>query len=362
MQNFDLYSLGYDDYFEQSFTSLSAAGQIPARIASEQKDRYLLWGNFGEKWAVLSGKLRYTAVSREELPAVGDWIITETSGDGEAVIHGVLPRRSKFSRGAAGEKTGEQIAAANIDTVFIVMGLDHDYNLRRLERYATVAWDSGASPVIILNKADLCDDAEERVRLAEESAPGIPVHAISAAASDNESPREILLSYLKPGKTAVLLGSSGTGKSTITNLLLGAGEQKTAAVREDDSRGRHTTTSRQMFRLPSGGIVIDTPGMRELKLWSSEDSLEEVFSDIEGAAAACRFADCSHQGEPGCAVADAVAEGRISKERFASYLKLRRELAYLERRQNEGAARAERLRWKQIAKAVKGISKEKRMP
>jgi ribosome biogenesis GTPase len=306
---------------------------------------------------IASGKLRYTATSTEELPVVGDWVITE--GDGDGVIHRVLPRKSKFSRVAAGEKTIEQIAAANIDTVFIVMGLDHDYNLRRIERYAAVAWDSGANPVIILNKVDLSDDPEKYIRLAEEVAPGIPIHAISALAQDSTSNRKILINYLKPGKTAVLLGSSGTGKSTITNLLLGSEHQKTAAVREDDSRGRHITTARQMFLIPSGGIIIDTPGMRELKLWSSDDSLEEVFSEIEEVARYCRFADCSHQGEPGCAVAEAVEAGKISKEGVTSYLKLQRELAYIERRQKEGAARVEKLRWKKIAKEIKTLNKRK---
>ncbi|OPZ62243.1 MAG: putative ribosome biogenesis GTPase RsgA [Firmicutes bacterium ADurb.Bin506] len=318
-------------------------------MASEHKHLYRVYSDKGDCLASVSGRLRHAAYGREAYPAVGDWVVITLSDDGHhdhAVIHAILPRRSKFSRKVAGKVLDEQIVAANVDTVFIVNALNHDFNLRRIERYLTVTWDSGATPVIVLTKADLCPDVDAHVDSAQSVAPGVDVVAISCITGQglNQLDR-----YLLPGRTVALLGSSGAGKSTIINRLVGAEVQRTQAVRTDDDRGRHTTTARELIAIPGKGMIIDTPGMRELQLWAGDDdTVSDAFADISQLAVACKFSDCSHGSEPGCAVRHALREGTLDPDRFESFLKLQRERAYISRKENIHELLAERDRWKKI--------------
>src|SRR6185436_10934401 len=260
--------------------------------------------------AVAAGRLRHEAKSAAQMPTVGDWVAILVRDDGLATIRHVLPRRSKFSRRTAGRAAGEQVVAANVDTVFLMMGLDRDFNPRRLERYLAVAAASGAAPVVLLNKADVLAPGEREERLAAVGAVahGVPVLALSVRAGDG---LEELRRHLAPARTAALLGSSGVGKSTLLNLLATADLQRTGAVGVQDGRGKHTTSHAQLFALPDGALIIDTPGLRELQLWEPEASLEGAFADVLALAAGCRFSDCGHGEEPGCAVRAAVADGRL---------------------------------------------------
>jgi ribosome biogenesis GTPase len=312
--------------------------ELTARVVEEQRGSYRLLIEDTEYLAELAGRLRHRAVARAELPAVGDWVraAARAPGSGRAVIHEVLPRRSRISRGAAGNPTEEQVLAANVDTAFIVTSLNLDLNPRRLQRYVTLAWNGGVTAVILLTKADLCTDPETAVTEVAAATPGVAVHAISAWLGQG---LEALAPYLGPGKTCVLLGSSGAGKSTIVNHLLGAEALRVSPVREADGRGIHTTTHRELIRLPGGALLIDTPGLREVQLWNGDEDggLEQAFGDIASFAKACRFTDCQHQTEPGCAVKAAVAEGTLEPGRLASHAKLQRELAFLERKQDKRA-------------------------
>jgi ribosome biogenesis GTPase / thiamine phosphate phosphatase len=329
-------------------SNVTASNLTPARVTSEHKGLYNLQTEVGEFAAAIAGKLRHQATEAQDYPAVGDWVVaTVRPSEQKATIHHILPRRSKFSRKAVGGKIDEQVIAANIDTVFLVSGLDLDFNPRRIERYLLLAWESGANPVIVLNKADLCGDVEACLLAVEAIAPAVPIVVLSALQADGLSGLE---PYLKSGQTIALIGSSGVGKSTLTNQLLGTTVQLTQDVRESDSRGRHTTTHRELLPLPSGGLIIDTPGMRELQLWAGEDSLQGTFTDIDALAATCRFRDCQHQQEPGCAVREAVELGNLDGSRLANYLKLQKEVAYLSRKQDQQAFLEEKAKWKQISK------------
>lgn len=292
---------------------------------------YKLYTEAGEVLAEISGRFRFEVMEQEQYPAVGDWVVISLRADEKrATIHKVLPRKSKFSRKVAGLEIREQIVAANVDKVFLVNALNRDFNIKRIERYLIMAWESGADPVIILSKADLCDDLEEKLMEVERTAVGVPIHVISTV--DGRGLDE-LNQYLIPGRTIALLGSSGVGKSTLINHLAQKELQKTNEVREYDDRGRHTSTSREMFVLDSGTIMIDTPGMREIQMWSGEDGLTEAFEDIEKLAARCKFTDCKHKKEPGCAVREAIENGTLSSERFESYIKLQKEIRIAERKQ-----------------------------
>jgi ribosome biogenesis GTPase len=305
----------------------------------EHKGGYILYTALGEQTATLSGKLRHRAQSSLDLPAVGDWVTVQ-----EGQIQALLPRRTAFIRRKVGTRTEAQVVASNIDTAFLVMGLDHDFNLRRLERYLLMTWESGAKPVVVLNKADLCQDLPSQVAQVERLAPGLPVIPLSALEQRGLEP---LTPYLQPGQTVVLLGSSGVGKSTLTNQLLGWGKQQVQAVRADDQRGRHTTTHRELLCLPTGGLIMDTPGMRELQLWSSPaSSVGNTFAEVETLTQQCRFRDCQHQEEPGCAVQAALQQGELPPERYESYQKLQRELHYQARKQDQQLYLAEKERWK----------------
>ncbi len=310
-----------------------------------------LRGAEGEWLAEASGRLRYTSRGPEDRPAVGDWVaLSSPPGSGLALVHAVLRRRTAFVRRAAGDVTVQQVLAANVDTVFLVMGLDRDYNPRRIERALVLAWESGAVPVVLLNKADLCEDADGRRAEVEAVAPGVPVLVLAAKEGTG---LEGLSPWLERGKTVALLGSSGVGKSTIVNRLLGEERQRTREVRSSDQRGRHTTTHRELVALPGGGLLLDTPGLREIQLWASDVGLAAAFEDIEALAPGCRFRDCAHLSEPGCAVRAAVEADELSADRLASYHKLRAEVRSLEVRESPLLQREELARWRAIHKSLK---------
>lgn len=353
----ELVNLGWSDRFAHSFAPYADQGYRVGRVAVVYRSQYHLFTEQGDLTATLTGKFRHQTQTSEDFPAVGDWVVIQTVDDTQqGLIEAVLPRKSQFSRQAAGTRTAAQIVAANVDTLFLMSGLDQDFNLRRIERYLVMAWESGASPVIVLNKADLCGNLDQAIMAVEDIAFGVPIISLSALQQDN---LEALNPYLKPGYTIALLGSSGVGKSTLTNQLLSSEIQITQTVREDDSKGRHTTTSRTMLRLPSGALLIDTPGMRELQLWLAEDSVDETFADIETLAQQCRFRDCQHQSEPGCAIQAALASGELSAKRFGNYQKLQKEQAYAHRRRDQQAQHNSKARWKSITKTIRQKTRRK---
>ncbi|MEX1128499.1 MAG: ribosome small subunit-dependent GTPase A [Vicinamibacterales bacterium] len=349
---------GWNETFAAAFAEQAAEGRIPGRVVLEHTHIYRVGTADGELLARVSGRLRHRATARPDFPAVGDWVVVEPVADSDARIHAVLPRRSRFSRRAAGDTTEEQIVAANIDVVFLVGGLDGDFNPRRIERYLVVAWESGATPVIVLNKADLVPDPARHVAEVEGVAPGVRVHAVSARQPETI---EVLRQYVTAGRTAALLGSSGVGKSTIVNRLVGYDLLRTQDVRITDSRGRHTSTARQMVLLEGGGILIDTPGMRELQLWDSGDARGDAFADIEALAASCRFRDCRHRQEPGCAVRAAAATGELPASRLASYQKLEAEREHQGTERDARALLEDKRKSKIQSKAINRYLKDKRV-
>ena len=335
-----LAAIGWDDFFASAYAPWTDTRDVrPGRIAIEFNQIFRVYVEDGEVDAVTAGRLKHRAASRAELPAVGDWVAVRQRPEDGAVIVGVLHRRTAFTRRAAGEPTGEQVVAANVDVVFVVMGLDRDYNPRRLERYLLMARESGAAPVILLTKPDLSPDLSAHIRDVTTLAGAIGIHVVNPKRGEGV---EQLLAHLAAGRTAALLGSSGVGKSTIINRLVGVDVQRTREVRASDSRGRHTTTHRELVMLPGGGLIIDTPGMRELQLWDAADAVRETFDDIDALAAGCHFTNCRHRDEPRCAVKAAVAEGTLPAERLDSYVKLQDELATLARQQEERAWRTRR--------------------
>ena len=339
-----LVDLGWTPAFEEQFAPYAADGFEPARVAVEHRDAYVVYTARGERQAELSGRLRHAAAERGELPAVGDW--TAVTPTEPALVQAVLQRRTAFSRLAATDhgQTVEQVVAANVDVVFLTAGLDGDFNVRRLERYLTLGWESGASPVVVLTKLDLCDDVDAALLEVGSIAIGVPVHAVSNVTGEGV---EELARYLSAGQTVAALGSSGVGKSSLVNRLAGEELMATADVRAD-GRGRHTTTARQLLILPGGGLFLDTPGMRELRLWDSDDGLATTFDDVTAAAARCRFRDCSHEAEPDCGVRAALAGGTLDEERYLSWRKLQNELRHLALKQDarlRSEARKERRRF-----------------
>ncbi len=351
-----LHSLGWQTSHDEQFLSHRNSGFVPARVSEEQRERYLVIAEEGELRAEVTGRMIYTAGSRLDYPAVGDWVAISPTGDGTALIHAILPRRTLFTRKAAGETTEVQVLVANIDTTFVVTDAGHDFNLRRLERYLVLVRESGSEPVVVINKADLNERAFDLVPQVREIAPESAICLTNAAAGDG---LDALAPFLREGRTVALLGSSGVGKSTLVNRLLGEERMKTLAIREADGRGRHTSTFRKLLVLPQGGVVIDTPGMREIQLWAGEEMLAETFDDIEALAEMCRFRDCGHGQEPGCAVRRALEDGSLADTRFASYQKLRREVRYLATRQDMRAMLEERARWKRISRLAQEYSRMK---
>ncbi len=352
-----LADMGWDASFEQKMAPYADAGMIPARVVRQDKGIYTVRARSSSLAAGVAGRLRHDAASQADLPVVGDWVaLKPRRGDGPAVIHAVLERRSCFSRKEAGSRTAEQALCANVDTAFIVSSLvgDRGFVPRRIERYLTLAWDTEVEPVGVLNKRDLCEDVTSHVTRAEEIAQGVPVFAVSALTGEGV---EATFAHLNQGKTAVLLGPSGVGKSSLINSLLGEEAVKTGMVRADDGRGRHVTSWRELIVLPGRGVIIDTPGMRELQLWADDVALDGSFSDISTLAAGCRFRDCMHQSEPGCAVRAAVEDGTIEAARLESYLRQQIELNYLDRRRDQQAKKIEQDKWKAIHKGFKTFNK-----
>ena len=337
----DLGTLGWNDEFARHFEPWRDQGLLPGRVGHEHQHIYRVYLESGEPLAHVSGRFRHQAKTAADYPAVGDWVAVQPRGAHHRVfIQGVLPRRSRFSRKVAGTTTEEQVIAANVDTVFLVSGLDNDFNPRRIERYLVTSWEGGVSPVVVLNKADLRDDVSPFVEEIRRVAPGVPIHAVSCK---SRSGLDELSQYIGPGRTVAMLGSSGVGKSTLINRVLGLERQRTREVREHDSRGRHTTSHRELIVLPAGGLLVDTPGMRELQLWEATTALDETFGDIRALAERCHFRDCRHETEPRCAVREAVDQGHLAPERRESYVRLLRELDALDERR-DALALAERKR------------------
>jgi ribosome biogenesis GTPase len=343
---FDLTTIGATDAIFEAFQPYAARGLVLARVSVVHGDRYRLYTAQGEMHAEAIGALLFRT-ERVAWPAVGDWVAAQPVGPDDAMVHAVLPRRTMFSRRAAGDREQEQVIAANIDLALIVCGLDGDFNVRRIERYLSLAHASGVDAAIVLNKSDVCADLSARLGEASQVAGGAPVVAVSARAVDGVEP---VLRLLRPALTIALLGSSGVGKST---RLLGVERQPVQEVRAGDSRGRHTTTHRELLPLPQGGALIDTPGMRELQLWAAQDSLDSAFAEIAALAAACRFRDCSHAVEEGCAVQAAIEAGDLDAPRWESYRKLRAEIAWHARQTDVQAAQVTKKKWKAIHKAMR---------
>jgi ribosome biogenesis GTPase len=355
-----LESWGYAPFFSTAFSSLARSDLAPARVLSDLGACIeVAEASHPVRFAHLSGRLRHASLVQKR-PTVGDWVAISDPGDPTnpdalAVVHHVLPRRTQLVRRAAGRRDEPQVVAANVDTFFVVTSPNRDANPRRIERYLTAVWDSGAAPVLVVNKADLCAAGELDATAAALAAvaPGVPIVSVSAhsgAGMDELDP------YLRPGHTVALIGSSGVGKSSLVNRLLGHARQAVLTI-DDDDRGRHATTRRQLFALPSGGLVIDTPGMRELGLLDSAGGLDETFADVAELAAACRFRDCQHRGEPGCAVDAAISTGDLDPSRRDRLHKLERELAAAERRRDPAQAREERARSKAINRSLRARAK-----
>jgi ribosome biogenesis GTPase / thiamine phosphate phosphatase len=337
----DLERLGWNDEIADIFET-HASGLDPGRVVVQHRGAWEVAGAHGEALAEVTGRLRHAA-DAGALPVVGDWV-----GLRDGQIDAVLPRASKFSRKMPWTQVAEHVLVANVEVAFLVMGLDdRDFNVRRLERYLTTAWKGGASPVIVLNKADLAFDLEAQLAETEGVAFGVPVHAMSAATGDGV---EALRAHLAGNRTAVLLGSSGVGKSSLINRLLGEERFRIGDVRSD-GRGRHTTTYRELVPVPGGGVIIDTPGLRELQLWDADEGLDQAFVDVAELIAQCRFADCQHRTEPGCAIKASLADGSLPAERWESYQKLQRELARLERKLDPKLRSEQRKKWAAMAKS-----------
>jgi ribosome biogenesis GTPase / thiamine phosphate phosphatase len=354
-----LVAYGWNGRVTAQFDELAAgrASWRPGRVLAEHRGSYVVATESGDLETAVSGRFRHEAMAAEDFPAVGDWVAVEVAeGSQSAVVQALLPRLTRFVRPARGDIPGAQVVAANVDVVLLVTALDHDFNLRRLERYLALAWSSGAAPVIVLNKADLCDDVPARTADVAMVAPGVPIRVLSAL---DGTGLDSLTPLLEPGKTVALLGSSGVGKSTIVNALLGWERQATNAVREDDQRGRHTTTMRELVVTPSGALLLDSPGIRSVGMWDIDEGLSDAFSDVEDLAVNCRFSDCAHDTEPGCAVQAAISDGTLAASRLESQQKLAREWAHTARRVDHAARELERRRWKQIHKSVRNHMKVK---
>lgn len=336
--------------FSESFSNgiLQDNQLTPARILSQEKGFYRIISDKGKKLAEVSGKFQFQTTVSSDYPAVGDFVLVNWNESGNsAIIESLLPRKSAFIRKAAGGSQQEQVVAANIDIVFLCMALNNDFNLRQMERYISIAWDSGAMPVVVLTKSDLCDDLEQKLAEVSTIAFGVDVLVTT---STEENGYEELLPFISEGKTIAFIGSSGVGKSTLINRLLGKELLKTNGLRNDD-KGRHTTTHRELFLLSSGGMVIDTPGMREFGMWDNDTGIERTFMDIEELAAQCKFRNCTHTNEPGCAIQKALTTGKLEINRWQSYQKLKAENNYMEDKESYMLAKG--MREKQISKLIK---------
>ena len=344
---------GWHPFFEATFSQWQTEGLIPARVLAEHQHLYRVITPTGEVLAKVSGRFMHQSQNREDYPAVGDWLALYWQENmDQARIEAILPRRSAFTRQSAGTKTEAQVIAANVDILLLVTSANADFNPRRLERYLTLAWESGAKPVIVLNKADLNHNLDEIRHELDRIALGVDTFIVSAQSGQG---LDELKTIVKPGITLALVGSSGVGKSTLINALGSTAHtnQITQAIREDDAKGRHTTTHRELFLLPEGGLLLDTPGMRELKIWLSDEGLDHSFADIQDFAQNCRFRNCSHTQEQGCAVLEAIDQRELSLKRLQNYQKLQREEEWLERRTDPELQANAKKRWKQRSKVIR---------
>jgi ribosome biogenesis GTPase len=347
---------GWSDSLGHDFAPFAARGFTPGRVIVQRRGQYDVMSEGGALTAEISGRLAHDAVEGG-FPVVGDWVaMSAPPGEGSATIHAVLPRRTSFLRKAAGVGQVAQVVAANVDVALLVAALNADFNPRRLERYLATAWQSGAAPVVVLTKADLCEDVEGAVADMETVAIGVPVLAVSAATGFG---MERLRAHVRPGLTAALVGSSGAGKSTLVNALAGQERMAVGEIRLDDARGRHTTTHRELVLLPDGALILDTPGMRELALMDADEGVSATFEDVEALAGRCKFSDCGHSNEPGCAIRAALETGDLDPDRWRNYQKLGRELAHLDRKEDRAARAAERQKWAAISKAQRAGRKQR---
>lgn len=349
---------GWNPYFEAMWNGTDRDDAVPARVVAQHRNGWRIAGTFGECLAEPSGKLRLAAEEGADWPTVGDWVSAEMNGACDlALIRAVLPRRSQFTRKAPGRRMEAQVIAANVETALVVSALDGDVNPRRAERYIAQCWEFGVRPVLILNKADVCEDAYQKAAAMERVAAGVPVLVVSTRTGlGMEAVERLFIS----GQTFVLLGSSGAGKSTLTNYLLGQSLQKVNDVRATDRRGRHTTTTRELFVLPGGALLIDTPGLRELQLWNGEEGLTQTFADVHVLAARCRFTNCRHEAEPGCAVQQAVQAGTLDLARLENQRKLIREEKFLQRKLDPEARSDEKQRIKRLMREARTIYEHKK--
>ncbi len=351
-----LEDIGWSVALDFHLTELDDPSLEPARINRHDREFYSVIGRRGEVRASVPGRMRYRVASVSEFPVIGDWVAVRPHED-RFIIDAVLPRKSCLSRQAAGLRVEEQSLAANVDTILVVTGLDGDFNVRRLERYLSLIWESGASPVVVLNKVDLCAEVDDAIRRAEEFAGSADVHTISAYRGTGV---EVLSRYWAAGQTAAFVGSSGAGKSTLANRILGVDFQRVGSVREADSRGRHITTRRELFALSGGGAIIDTPGLRELQLLGDPGRLCETFPEIVALAPHCRFRDCRHETEPDCAVLAGLEQGRVASDRYASFMKMRKELESHQNRQAEShKLRAHERRFSKMVRRIKKDDKRR---
>ena len=352
-----IFRWGWNGYFEAVWKEAEQEDVVAARVITQSRGIWRVAGDFGECPAEAAGKLRLAAGQGADWPAVGDWVAVELRVQGSAAqIQEVLPRRSRFTRKVAGKKLAEQVIAANVDTALLVSALDGDFNPRRAERYLVQCWESGVKPAIVLNKADATENVLERACEMEKAAMGVPLCVVSAKTGQGFSELE---TYLAPGQTLVLLGSSGVGKSTIVNRLMGGTIQEVQEVRASDNRGRHTTTAREIFVLPGGALLMDTPGLRELQLWGVDEGISQAFADIDALAVRCRFTNCSHGTEPGCAVQAAIDASALNPERLENWRKLQRELEFLQRKIDPEARQTEKQRIKKLMRGVQRMYRER---